>query len=103
MWSLPEQWDAELQKLRAKLIGDVKPSAEALQTMRARGGDWFVYQDHCFESASLGDLQFLQCGVGRTFVSPPARMPDTQHSIGWRYIFVGKVNLETGSIEVQQL
>jgi hypothetical protein len=75
---------------------------EALQTMHARGGDWFAYQDHCFDSSSLGDLQFLQCGAGRTYAQPPARMPDTTHSIGWRYVLVGKVDLETGGIEVQQ-
>src|SRR5690242_2228153 len=93
---------AGLDELRAKLIGDVRPSAEALQTMRARGGDCIAYQNHCFDSSSLGDLQFLQCGAGRTYVTPPPRMPDTQHGIGWRYILVGRVNLETGSIEVQK-
>jgi hypothetical protein len=25
-------------------------------------------------------------------------MPDTQHAIGWRYLLVGKVDLETGEI-----
>jgi hypothetical protein len=66
--------------------------------MRERGGDWFVYQSHDMSSATLGDLQFLQCGEGRTHQTPPARMPDTQHAIGWRYVLVGKVNLETGQI-----
>jgi len=50
------------------------------------------------DSASLGHLQFLCCGPGRTFTEPPARMPDTQHAIGWRYVLVGKVNLESGMI-----
>jgi hypothetical protein len=82
-----------------KLIGDVKPSPEALKQMRERGGEWFAYQNHAMDSAGLGDLQFLQCGEGRTYATPPARMPDTQHAIGWRYLLVGKVNLETGTVE----
>lgn len=81
-----------------KLLGDAKPSPEALATMRERGGDWYAYQSHDMSSATLGDLQFLQCGDGRTFAIPPDRMSDTQHAIGWRFLLVGKVNLESGEI-----
>ena len=80
------------------ILGTEKPSPDALQQMRERGGDWFAYQSHDMSSVTLGDLQFLQCGEGRTYAKPPARMPDTQHAIGWRYALVGKVNLETGEI-----
>ena len=76
-----------------------KIGPEALQQMRDRGGDWFAYQSHDMSSRTLGDLQFLQCGEGRTYKEPPARMPDTAHAIGWRYLFVGKVNIESGEIE----
>ena len=82
-----------------KLIGSVKPSPEALKQMLERGGDWYAYQNHAMDSASLGDLQFLQCGEGRTYQAPPQRMPDTQHALGWKYLLVGKVNLESGEIE----
>ena len=81
-----------------KLLGNPTVGPEALETMRSRGGDWFAYQSHDMSSQTLGDLQFLQCGPGRTYSEPPARMPDTQHAIGWRYLLVGKVNLESGEI-----
>ena len=81
-----------------KHLGKVEISPEALQQMRERGGDWYAYQNHAMDSADLGGLQFLQCGEGRTYQTPPARMPDTQHAIGWRFLLVGKVNLESGEI-----
>ena len=82
----------------SKLLGDAKIHETALQQMRERGGEWFAYQNHAMDSAGLGDLQFLQCGEGRTYQTPPARMPDTAHAIGWKYLPVGKVDLETGKI-----
>jgi hypothetical protein len=82
----------------SKLLGENKIHEVPLQTMRERGGDWFAYQNHAMDSAGLGDCQFLQCGLGRTYAEPPTRMPDTQHAIGWKYLLVGKVNLETGNI-----
>ncbi len=81
-----------------KLLGNAKPSPGALAMMRERGGNWFAYQSHDMSSVTLGDIQFLQCGPGRTYTDPPARMPDTQHSIGWRYLLVGRVDMETGEI-----
>jgi hypothetical protein len=82
----------------SKPIGNASIGPEALATMRERGGDWFAYQSHDMSGRALGDLQFLQCGPGRTFSEPPARMPDTQHGLGWGYLLVGKVSLETGEI-----
>ena len=81
-----------------KLLGNPTVGPEALETMRSRGGDWYAYQNHAMDSADLGGLQFLQCGEGRTYQTPPARMPDTQHAIGWKYLLVGKVSLETETI-----
>lgn len=86
----------------SKLLGNPTISSEALQQMRDRGGDWFAYQNHAMDSAGLGDLQFLQCGDGRTYQTPPARMPDTQHAIGWKYLLVGKVDLVNGKIVEQE-
>jgi hypothetical protein len=48
---------------------------------------------------NLGHLQFLCCGPGCTFETAPERTPDSHLGIGWRYLLVGKVNLETGEIE----
>jgi len=85
----------------SKIFGDTVIGAEALAQMRERAtpsDKWWVYQNHALDSASLGDLQFLQVGPDRTFKEPPKRMPDTQHSIGWRYVRVGVVDLEAGKI-----
>ena len=81
-----------------KLIGEAKPSPEALQQMRERGGQWAAYQNHAMDSAGLGELRFLQYGEGRTFATPPDRYPDTQFGTGWRHLLVGRVDLATGAI-----
>jgi hypothetical protein len=83
------------------ILGTEKPDLAVLTILRERlkpGQTWYAFQNHAMDSASLGHLQFLCCGPGCTFTEPPARMPDTQHSIGWRYVLVGKVNLESGMI-----
>lgn len=81
------------------ILGTEKPGPEALAQMREGGGDWYAYQSHDMSSSTLGQLQFLQCGPGRTFETPPERMPDSHLGIGWRYSLCGRVNLETGEIE----
>lgn len=85
-----------------ELIGDEKPAPEALQQMRDRAKPdtkWAAYQNHDMSNTSLGHLQFLQIGVGCTYAEAPERMPDSHLGIGWRYLFVGFVNLETGNVE----
>ena len=86
----------------SKLLGTEKPDPVMLAILRERlktGQTWFCYQNMALDSASLGHLKFLCCGTGCTFVEPPARMPDSHLGIGWRYLLVGKVNLESGTIE----
>ena len=83
------------------ILGTEKPDAETLQLLRERlkpGQTWFAYQNHAMDSASLGHLQFLCCGPGCTFSEPPARMPDSHLGIGWRYLLVGRIDMETGEI-----
>jgi hypothetical protein len=83
------------------ILGTEKPDQKTLQLLRERlkpGQTWFAYQNHAMDSASLGHLQFLCCGHGCTFTEPPARMPDSHLGIGWRYLLVGRVDLETGKI-----
>jgi hypothetical protein len=82
----------------SKPIGNTSIGPEALPTMHERGCDLFAYQSHDMSSRTQGDLQFLQCGLGRTYSEPPAPMPDTEYGLGWRYLLVGKVSLETGEI-----
>lgn len=71
-----------------KMMGNERPTPEALQQMRERGGD------------TVGHLQFLKVGQGCTFTSPPERYPwDTPWGMGWRYMLVGRVDLQTGDVQ----
>ncbi len=82
------------------ILGTEKPHPEALAQMCERGGTWFAYQNIDMSSAALGHLQFLKCGEGCTYVTPPERYPaDTQAGMGWRYVLCGQVILTTGEIE----
>ena len=82
------------------LLGDSAPEEESLETMRDRGGRWAAYQNMDMGHYNLGHLQFLQFGgPGNTFKLPPERYPDTPQAIGWRYLYVGEMNLTTGKIE----
>jgi hypothetical protein len=71
----------------------------AIQQMRDRGGKWAAYQNVALDSANAGHLQFLQYGDGCTYKKPPHKYPkDTMHGMGWRYLFAGFVNLDTGNV-----
>jgi hypothetical protein len=72
---------------------------EVLTILRQRGGTWAVYQNHAMDSADLGGLRFLQVGEGCTIAIAPERYPDSHLGVGWRYLLVGRVNLESGEIE----
>ena len=89
----------------SKLLGTEKPDPAVLTILRERlkpGQTWWVFQNHALDSVGLGDCKFLCCGPGCTFEQPPQRMPDSHLGIGWRYLLVGTVNLETGDIQVRQ-
>lgn len=60
---------------------------------------WAAYQNMAMDSANRGHLQFLAVGPQNTFKEPPRQYPDTQFGLGWKYKFVGWVNLETGAVE----
>jgi hypothetical protein len=59
---------------------------------------WAAYENQALDSASVGHLQFLAIGPRNTFQEPPERLPDTPQTIGWKYGFVGWVDLESGEI-----
>lgn len=82
----------------SKLYGDEKPDPEALTQMQSRGGTWAAYQNHEIGHPDCGNLRFLKIGPGCTFENAPPVYPDTKHGIGWRYLYVGRVDLETGEI-----
>lgn len=87
------------------MIGDEKVSSEALQQMRESEYNhevtrWAAYQNHALDSTNCGHLQFLAVGPGNTCKEAPKRFPaDTTSGMGWRYLFVGWMNLETGDID----
>ncbi len=58
-----------------------------------------VYQNHTLDSANTGHLVFLIVGSTRTFKEAPDRAPDGSYGIGWKYLHVGFLNLETNQLE----
>lgn len=80
---------------------DVTIDPEVLEAMRANaeGGEWYAYQNMDMCSSLLGHVQFLKCGPTCTHKTPPSKMADTHHGLGWRYWPVGKVNLAEGRVE----
>lgn len=81
-----------------------KPHPEALEAMKNSpynydDTQWCVYENKALDSSNCGHLQFLAVGPRNTFKEPPKRYPDTSAGVGWRYLFVGSVNLETGEVE----
>lgn len=82
---------------------ELKAEPEALKQMKDspyNHGDtrWAAYQNQAMDSTSAGHLQFLAVGPKNTFKEPPKQYPDTGYGAGWKYQFVGWVNLETGDV-----
>ncbi len=81
---------------------DSPVNPEALDTMRARGQRWAAYRNEDMSSTNHGHMQFLQIGPENTFKdpgNPPEQYPfDTRSGLGWRYRFIGMVNVADGMI-----
>jgi len=78
-----------------------KIDSEALAQMRERARpetQWAAYENKDLGHPDGGRLQFLHVGAGCTFAVPPPRMPDTNVGLGWRYVLVGTVNLDDGTV-----
>jgi hypothetical protein len=76
---------------------------QALAQMRHAQGRWAAYQNVAFDSDSMGHMQFLKFGAECTYETPPKTYPvDTAHGAGWRYQFIGEVNLNTGFVEAYE-
>jgi hypothetical protein len=80
-----------------------KASQEALEQMRESPYNyddtrWAAYQNHAMSSAGLGHLQFLAIGPQNTFKEKPKHFPDSKAGTGWKYQFIGWVDLETGEV-----
>jgi hypothetical protein len=73
----------------------------ALDTMRScdiEGTRWAAYQNMDLGSSNAGHTQYLAVGPNNTHKTPPSQMPDTSAGLGWRYKFIGYVNIETGEV-----
>ena len=75
---------------------DIEP--DSLKQMQERRGKWAAYQNAALDSTNIGHMQFLQYGEGRTYKEPPKHMPDTAFGPGWKYRFVGFVNITAGTV-----
>jgi hypothetical protein len=76
--------------------------AETLATMRSRlrpNTRWAAYQNAALDSAGAGEICYLHVGEGCTYAEAPPHYPDTSRGAGWKYVFHGWVNFDTGAIE----
>lgn len=70
-----------------------------LKVMRERGGTWACYENKALDSVDAGRRIYIKYGPGCTFEVPPPHAPDGPYGTGWKYLIVGSVNLETGTVE----
>ena len=85
------------------ILGTEKAAPQAIEKMKASPYNfadtkWYAYQNHDLGHYDIGHLYFLAVGSKNTYTEAPARMPDTNLGIGWRYIKVGTVDLQTGVV-----
>lgn len=70
-----------------------------LATIRERGGQWAVYQNHDLGSRQIGHLKCLRYGAGCTHETPPPHYPDPSISQGHNYVLVGRLDTVSGVIK----
>lgn len=83
-------------------MSENRPTPQALQAMRDRPGTWAAYQNMDLGHPDAGHMRFLKVGPECTLKTAPPRYPDTSDTIGWRYLYLGMVNLETGVVDVAE-
>lgn len=91
------------------LIGDFPDgvaSPGSIKALRDRHADFgkpddrvAVYQNQALDSANSGHIVFLIVGPTRTLKEAPKHAPDGPYGMGWRYLHVGFLNLETNELE----
>jgi len=84
------------------LIPNVGPEALQLLLQASKADPqarWACYVNMAMDSQLFGHHQFLAVGPTNTYKDPPKMYPaDTKAGCGWRYRFVGYVDLSTGEV-----
>jgi len=93
MITVKENRMIEEKKIQSDTLNKMKESSYNYDSTR-----WAAYQNLALDSASAGHIQFLAIGPENTFKEPPKHLPDTTHGLGWKYLFQGWIDLETGEI-----
>lgn len=81
--------------------GEIDERALAQMRENSKGREevrWAAYRNKDLGSAAVGELRFLLVGKDCTYTEAPPRYPDTDFGLGWRYLMIGYVDLETGDI-----
>ena len=78
-------------------------SPEILKDLKTRGGDWAAFRNEVMDSVSFGHVICLKVGPDCTHKTPPPHAPDGAHGLGWKYLFVGMVDLETGMLKPKEV
>ena len=73
-------------------------SPQALKHMRTQKGNWAVYQNQDLNSFAVEVCMFLNWGPNCANKTAPRVMPDGDWGPGWRYVYIGEVDLEKGEI-----
>ena len=73
-------------------------SLEQIRNTTRETDRWAAYENHDLGHPNVGHLVFLVVGPTRTFKEAPEKAPDGPWGMGWRYLFAGWVNLETGEV-----
>lgn len=89
------------------LLGDGQVYSESVEDMKRsrcnlKDTKWVAFQNHVMDSEAFGHIIFLAIGPENMIKDVPKHLPDSEHGMGWKYRFVGYINLKTGLIEKVQ-
>lgn len=83
-----------MEAIDKECLAQLKGNSSNFETTR-----WAAYQNQALDSVTYGHIRFLAVGPENTFKEPPPCCPDSAcHGDGWKYRFIGWLDLETGEI-----
>lgn len=86
---------------RSTFSFDGKAAPQDLELLRQRsrtGARWAAFLNVAMDSGVHGKLIYIHVGEGCTYKEPPKHAPDGSWGAGWKFLFSGYVNLETGEV-----